>query len=90
MKKELVESNISTIRELLETEHSDNAVVMIASVNKNGTPFLDTLEGAPHMSKDIVCMLLSAALASIADDSDAPVKQGYFIEPVITHEKEIQ
>ncbi len=90
MKKELVESNMSTIKELLENIPNDNAVIMIASVNKNGTPFLDTLEGTPHMSKDIVCMLLSAALTSIKDDSDSPVKQGYFIEPTITHEKEIQ
>ncbi|MFI3271452.1 MAG: hypothetical protein R3Y11_04995 [Pseudomonadota bacterium] len=92
MKKELMEGNVARVKDILENVHDDEAIIMIASVNKDGNPVLDTIEGKPEMSKDTVCMLISAAFASIRDGSgsDGDVTEGYLLEPVIPMAKKMQ
>ncbi|MFI3270811.1 MAG: hypothetical protein R3Y11_01735 [Pseudomonadota bacterium] len=92
MEKDLIENNLEIVKDLLENVYNDNAIIMIASTTKEGMPVLDTMECKPDMSKDIVCMLLSAALVSTRNSSgvDGEVTQGYFLEPVISTVKVIQ
>lgn len=92
MKKELIEDNLESVKEMLENVHGDDAIIMVASTNDDGNPVLDTLEGRPNMSRNTVCMLLSAALASIRDgaSADGEVTEGYILEPVMPMAKEIQ
>lgn len=92
MKQDLIEDNLARVKEILENTHDDDAIIMIVSTQEGGNPVLDTLEGKPCMSKNTVCMLLSAALTSIRDgaSADGEVTEGYILEPVMPMAKEIQ
>lgn len=92
MQKDLIEDNLESVKEILENTQGDDALIMIASINEDGNPVLHTIEGKVNMSKDIACMLLSAALTATRDGSgsDGEVTEGYILEPVVSTPKEIQ